>query len=77
MYLCEVVSPWIVVNGVNQMAVAVAYPAEWTDVTGQDRVPPNPNLLVAYGRVSPAQMTALLADAAYAVLWYELETTNG
>lgn len=77
MYLCEVVSPWQTAGGVNQMAVAVAWPAEWTDVTGQDRVPPDPNLLVAYGRVSEVQMTALLADARFAVLWHEPEVANG
>jgi hypothetical protein len=71
MYRCEVLTPWSQVGNRNEMAVVLDYPASWTDVTGQINILPDPNLLVAYGELSGAQLETLLADNAYAVLWYE------
>lgn len=71
MIRCEVVTPWRRVNGVNEMAVALDYPASWTDATGQhdEYILNGVEAFVAYGEVSEAQMAALEADARYAVLW--------
>jgi hypothetical protein len=62
-------TPWTLANGAYRMAVADAYPAAWTDITGQsaDCVPPTVNLMLAMGEVSSAQQTALNADGGYVV----------
>lgn len=73
MIRCEVVTPWRQVAGVNEMAVALDYPASWSDATGQpdENILPEPNVFVAHGEVSEAQMAALEADDRYVVLWSE------
>lgn len=75
-YRCEVLTPWAhdEERAVNEQAVALDYPATWSDVTGQpdSNLIPDPNLLVSRGEgLSEAQMNALLADARYEVLWFE------
>jgi hypothetical protein len=62
-------TPWTLADGAYRMAVADAYPATWTDITGQgaDVVPPTVNLMLAMGDVSAGQKTALEADGNYAV----------
>lgn len=67
---CEVAGPWQTTGNENRMRVAIDYPATWTDVTGQrDGDVAAAGRFVAYGEVSAAQLTALRANPAYAVLW--------
>lgn len=72
MIRCEVVTPWRRVNGVNEMAVALDYPGEWSDATWQpdETVLNGHDVFVARGVVSEAQLTALQADSQYVVLWF-------
>ena len=74
-YRCEVITVWEVTeSGINEMAAALAYPADWSDVTEGNNVIPDPNALVTYGQhLSEAQMDALIADPAFTVLWSEVE----
>lgn len=60
-------TPWRVVGGVNQMASAIDYPGDWSDVTGQpdNRIPPTKNLMLARGIITNEQKSALDADARY------------
>lgn len=67
---CEVAGPWQTTGNENRMRVALDYPATWTDVTGQrDGDVAAAGRFVACGEVSAAQLTALRANPAYAVLW--------
>lgn len=72
-YTAKVLTPWKSDETRNDMLVAEEYPAAWTDITWQA----DPligaaklNTLVALGEgLSGAQVTALQADARFAVLW--------
>jgi hypothetical protein len=70
MPICDVVSNWRLVNGRNEMAVALDYPASWSDATWQadEYILHGLDKFVARGDVSAAQLTALLADSRYVVL---------
>jgi hypothetical protein len=67
----ELVGSWDRTAGLNRMRVATAYPAEWTDVTGQrgEEITAGADTFVARGKVSDAQAAAIAADPAYVVLW--------
>jgi hypothetical protein len=78
---CEVLTPWVSVNGRNVAQVIVDHPAaapgSWTDTTGQATVPPAsagqplPNTAIFYGEVDDATLAGLQADGQYMVLWSE------
>lgn len=73
MYEVEVLTSWRVMNGHNEIAVALDYPASWWDATGQSdaQIPPSPNLFIASGVVDAATLTALDGDGNYLVLTVE------
>lgn len=66
----RVLTPWRKVNGINEMAVAVDYPAAWSDATGQtnEDIDDGLDLLVVQGDVSEAQLTTIQADSRYPIL---------
>lgn len=65
-----VLTPWKKTAGHNSMQVAEDYPAEWTEITGQQDlwIASGLTSFVAFGKVADAQATALLADPDYVVL---------
>lgn len=67
----ELVGAWNKSAGHNRMAVSSAYPAEWSDVTGQrgEEITAGADTFVARGKVSDAQAAAIAADPNYVVLW--------
>lgn len=73
MYEVEVLTAWQVVGGDNEMAVALDYPASWSDATGQidANIPPSPNLFIALGVVDAATLDVLDSDTNYLVLTAE------
>lgn len=77
-YHCAVVSPWLAVNGVNEMAVALDYPGEWSDITWQadEYILRGLDKFVAQGIITQAQLTTLLADGRYVVLWSHAEGSD-
>jgi hypothetical protein len=74
---CEVLSPWIEVDGRQIAQVVVDYPAaapaSWSDATGQTdpQLPPDPNGVIFYGELERQTLDALAADPTYTVLWRE------
>ena len=80
-YRVRVLTPWLNEPGRNDMLVALEYPASWTDITwqadeliGADKL----NRLVALGEhLTAERVTALQADARFAVLWLAEATGAG
>lgn len=75
-YRCEVLTPWFydATRNTNEQAIALDYPAVWSDVTGQpdENIVPAPNVFISQGEgLTVAQMDALDTDANYVVLWSE------
>lgn len=66
----RVLTPWRRVGNVNEMAVAVDYPAAWADATGQpdEDIAGGVDLVIVQGEVSEAQLTAIRADSRYPVI---------
>lgn len=77
-YRVRLITSWLVIDGRNDMRVAVDHPAPgvgYSDVTGQPdaNIPTDPNALIveAYP-VDDALLAALEADTNAVVLWGEI-----
>lgn len=70
MPIVQVLTPWSKTESTNEMAVALDYPASWSDVTGQldQDIADGLDLLVVQGEVSEEQLAAIRTDARYPVI---------
>lgn len=70
MPIVQVLTQWNKTESTNEMAVALDYPASWSDVTGQldQDIADGLDLLVVQGEVSEEQLAAIRADARYPVI---------